>query len=160
MTSDQFKRQRFLVIGVLLFCLVAPYPILYYNSELAQSQSICPVKLMTGMPCPGCGMLKSWAHLTHGDLNTSLDYHLFGPGAYLATIMLVIWLVIELWQSRAFKLPELVKTWTVPPIAVGLSVYHLIRLVDILMTPGKLGTLINEGLILKLAKATVAYFST
>lgn len=159
LTSDT-KRQRLIAIGVLLFCLSAPFAILYFNSELAQSQSLCPLKLTTGMPCPGCGMLKSWAYLTHGHLHESLDFHLFGPGAYLAALFLTGWLGYELWQNRSYQLPKLVKIWAVPPIAIGLFVYHAVRLVDILQTPSQLQTLLNQGMIVRLVKATMAYFGS
>ena len=29
---------------------------------------ICPFRLMTGLPCPGCGLARSWVHLLHGHL--------------------------------------------------------------------------------------------
>ena len=39
----------------------------------------CPFRLLTGLPCPGCGLARSWVALAHGDLATAFERHAFGP---------------------------------------------------------------------------------
>ena len=29
---------------------------------------MCPFKLLTGVPCPGCGMTRAYLHLFEGDI--------------------------------------------------------------------------------------------
>ncbi|NCO33000.1 MAG: DUF2752 domain-containing protein [Armatimonadetes bacterium] len=45
--------------------------------------SLCPFKMMTSLPCPGCGLTRSLIALSHGSLSLSLRYHPFGIIAYL-----------------------------------------------------------------------------
>jgi len=47
-------------------------------SVVANGPALCPFKLMTGLPCPGCGMTRSVVTLLHGDLGASLFYHPLG----------------------------------------------------------------------------------
>ncbi len=55
--------------------------IMYFTSldEIEQAQSFCPVKMLTGIPCPGCGMTKSILCLFHGEWQKSISFHAFGP---------------------------------------------------------------------------------
>ncbi|WGX96834.1 DUF2752 domain-containing protein [Nocardioides sp. L-11A] len=40
---------------------------------------ICPFRRLTGLPCPGCGLTRSWVYLTHGWWRDSFLAHPFGP---------------------------------------------------------------------------------
>lgn len=33
---------------------------------------ICPFRLLTGLPCPGCGMTRAWVFALHGNLGRAL----------------------------------------------------------------------------------------
>lgn len=35
----------------------------------------CPIKFMTGVSCPGCGMTRAWLELAQGHLAAALAYH-------------------------------------------------------------------------------------
>jgi Protein of unknown function (DUF2752) len=41
--------------------------------------TLCPVALLTGVACPGCGMTRALAWLVRGDLGTALTYHPLAP---------------------------------------------------------------------------------
>jgi len=47
---------------------------------------ICMFRSVTGIPCPGCGLLRSMVSAVHGDVAKSLEYHRLG----LVTIVYVI----------------------------------------------------------------------
>ena len=50
---------------------------------------LCGVKMFTGIDCPGCGLTRSIAYLTHGQIRRSIDYHPLG-------IVIALWLVYML----------------------------------------------------------------
>lgn len=56
----------------------------------------CIMRLLTGLPCPGCGMTRSWVHLAHGDVVTAFEYNFFGPLAMAAAAGLVVYTVVAL----------------------------------------------------------------
>lgn len=45
---------------------------------------LCPVRAATGLPCPACGLTRSWRAALHGDPRASLRFHPLGMVALLA----------------------------------------------------------------------------
>jgi hypothetical protein len=39
---------------------------------------LCAFYELTGIPCPGCGLTRSWVSALHGDLGASLTHHPLG----------------------------------------------------------------------------------
>ena len=39
---------------------------------------LCTLKATTGVPCPGCGLTRSWVSALHGDAAASLGHHPLG----------------------------------------------------------------------------------
>jgi hypothetical protein len=48
--------------------------------------TICPIALLTGVPCPGCGMTRAASALLRGDLTLALDYHPLIPLIAVLTV--------------------------------------------------------------------------
>lgn len=44
--------------------------------------TICLLDRYAGLPCPGCGLTRSFACISHGLLETAVGYHPFGPLLY------------------------------------------------------------------------------
>ncbi|GGU20495.1 DUF2752 domain-containing protein [Nocardioides albus] len=77
---------------------------------------ICPFRALTGLPCPGCGLTRSWVYLMHGDVGSALASNWFGPVLILAVIVLAVVSVrARLTRSRPADLDKLVKS----PIVLG-----------------------------------------
>lgn len=51
-----------------------------------QLPGLCTFRSMTGIPCPGCGLLRSMVAAVHGDFAKSWEYHRMG----LLTILYVL----------------------------------------------------------------------
>lgn len=41
--------------------------------------TLCPIALVTGTACPGCGMTRAFAFLLRGDLDVSTTFHPLAP---------------------------------------------------------------------------------
>lgn len=68
---------------------------------LAAGPTLCPFRLLTGLPCPLCGLTRSWVATMHGDLPTALTLNPFGPPAMaLAVVTVLIGLRALLEQGR------------------------------------------------------------
>jgi hypothetical protein len=63
--------------------------------------STCAFRRLTGLPCPGCGLTRSWALTAHGRLRGAVDRHPFGPPTYAAALLVV------LHGPRAIPMPQL-----------------------------------------------------
>src|SRR5690606_26423686 len=51
---------------------------------------ICPFRRLTGLPCPGCGLTRSWVYAAHGWWRESFLAHPFGLVLLLGVIALVV----------------------------------------------------------------------
>jgi hypothetical protein len=47
----------------------------------------CAVKQFIRVDCPGCGLLRSWAHLVHFDWRVSFDLYPLGPLIFLGLLL-------------------------------------------------------------------------
>ncbi len=58
---------------------------------------VCPLKLLTGLDCPGCGMLRATHDLTHGNIVGALDHNVLM--VLLVPLVAVLWVR---WVRRAW----------------------------------------------------------
>jgi hypothetical protein len=48
----------------------------------------CPIRTVTGIPCPGCGLTRAVMQFLHGDITSSLQTHAFAPIFILALMIM------------------------------------------------------------------------
>jgi len=114
---------------------MVPYFImLFTNGSLESEQSLCPFKMLTGFPCPGCGITKSLVALYEGDLFKSLYYHIFGLPAFLFCIVAIVILSVELINGKEYFNHILYSQKLAYVLAIMLGTYHFIRLIVFVMT--------------------------
>jgi hypothetical protein len=51
--------------------------------------TLCPIALLTGVACPGCGMTRAASALLRGDVDLALDYHPLIP--LIAVLLVAGW---------------------------------------------------------------------
>lgn len=69
----------------------------------------CPAVLITGLPCPGCGMTRAFVHLLHLDFAGAWRMH---PFVYFFVIF-VIWFVF---RRYILGIPDTEKAWKVAAV--------------------------------------------
>ena len=50
----------------------------------------CAFRRVTGLPCPGCGLTRSWVLTAHGRVRGAAARHPFGPPTFLVSLLLVL----------------------------------------------------------------------
>lgn len=55
----------------------------------------CPLRTVTGIPCPFCGMTRGVTALVHGQVTDAFTHN---PGAFLIVAMAVVLLIAWRWQ--------------------------------------------------------------
>ena len=98
------------------------------NNHLETDQSLCPFKMLTGFPCPGCGITKSIVYFYEGDVLKSVSFHILGPFVVLFCMALIIILTAELYTSKNYFNSVFYNRKLAGYLAVFLVVYHCIKL--------------------------------
>ena len=67
----------------------------FANPDRPLPFDVCALKVLTGIPCPTCGLTRSLCHALHGDWAASLGYHPAGIALAAALIGWAIWAAAE-----------------------------------------------------------------
>jgi hypothetical protein len=91
---------------------------------------ICPLRALTGFPCPGCGLTRAFLALGHGDIGAAVAFHAFSLP--LAALMLIAAMsaAAELVAGRQLVPARwLYSRRLAVLVACALVTYHVIRCV-------------------------------
>lgn len=85
------------------------------------SWGFCPFRLLTGLPCPGCGSLRAVNDLTHGDVAAAL-------GSNAVTVLLlggavVLWLT---WVAKSARSERLMSPAAMARLAAVVGIAYLV----------------------------------
>lgn len=102
----------------------------------------CPIKFLTGISCPGCGMTRAWLALLRLDLHAALAYH---PLFWLPPVALALYLLCRRRFPRAIR----------PGLMVMCGLFCIVYLIRLLggYAPGVVVWAPREGLLFRLAAA-------
>lgn len=125
--DGQVRRAR-LIACIGLATLLAS---VLYAPWVTSGPVVCPLRFLVGLPCPGCGLTRSFCALTQGDVYSALHYHLLGPGLFLAVAVGSPLLLYQAWKRRRMRWLErlLYSRSAGYAIAGTLGLYHAVRLV-------------------------------
>ena len=123
------KRKIYGIIGAFI-TLMTPFFLLFFNqsNHLEADQSLCPLKMLSGFPCPGCGITKSMVYFYEGDLQKSLYYHILGPFVIAFCVVTIVVLSTELVTQKEYFTKLLFNRKLAYGLAIFLASYHFIRI--------------------------------
>lgn len=90
---------------------------------------LCLFRRLTGLPCPGCGLTRSWVYLMHGDLTHAFLSNPFGPLLVLAVLALAVAVVRA--RIRHERPPSLESIARARPVQVVFGAWLLFGIVRI-----------------------------
>lgn len=67
----------------------------------------CPLLTLTGIPCPGCGLTRSFVAIAQGDWSEAVAYHGLGPILFAGC---VVWSALLIWEI-ATQRPVKIRGW-------------------------------------------------
>jgi hypothetical protein len=110
---------------------------------------LCPFRFVTGLPCPGCGLTRSFCAMSSGQFLAAFGDHLFGPVVYLGIVVSLPLMIYQIitnrrieWFHRLVYSRQLAKV-----MAVSLISYHFIRIVSLIYTGQVLVSVVHSPLI-------------
>lgn len=66
---------------------------------------LCPMALVLGLPCPGCGLTRAFCLMTHGQFAEALRYHALAPAMLGYLAFLWVYKIIESVRGAPPRLP-------------------------------------------------------
>ena len=133
--KEQIKKYLYLIISAGLLCLFL------YLTNIG-----CPIKFITGISCPGCGMTRALFSLLRLDVKSAVYYH---PLVIVMPVIVIIILLRNKLGRRLFKI------FTVFFIVLFIAVY-ICRMADagnsivqINVRNGLIGRILGHFIVLK-----------
>jgi hypothetical protein len=124
------KRKIYGIIGATI-TLMVPFFLMFFNgnNHLETDQSLCPFKMITGFPCPGCGITKSLVYFYEGDFYKSISYHILGPFVIVFSLIAIVVLTTELITKKEYFNAVMYNKKLAYGLGFFLVGYHIIRLI-------------------------------
>ncbi len=116
-TIQTVDATRLRAMGAAMLGIAAVRPMLPVEPGLP-----CPLRTLTGVPCPLCGMTRSVTAAVHGHLAHSL---VLNPGGIVAVMLAVALLAGWLLGWRVRRLTY--ATWLVPVVLGAMWAYQLFK---------------------------------
>jgi hypothetical protein len=79
---------------------------------------ICPFRALTGLPCPGCGLTRSWVYAAHGWWRESFASHPFGLLVVAVVLALAVAVVVRRLRREP---PPSLDRWLKHPVALTVA---------------------------------------
>src|SRR5258706_6025184 len=99
------KSWRVILWGSSLPALLAASFLYFPYAISGRGRVLCPLALVTGMPCPGCGLTRACGQVTHGRLREAFEYHAIWPLVLAYLAFLWIYKIVEAVRGEPPKLP-------------------------------------------------------
>jgi hypothetical protein len=119
---------RYYGLGIWMTPLVSSF---FYAAGYRISWIFCPLRYLTGVICPSCGMTRSFVSLVRGELRGAIEYHLFGPILFIYLSLISVHWIWELRSGdrhQSFYLNWLVNPSIQLGIGIVFIIYYLLRL--------------------------------
>jgi hypothetical protein len=99
-SRNSFYLPRLLALALLAGSLLLPFLAFDWVTS-PNSPVLCPLRAVTGIPCPSCGLTRALAHLERGHLAEALKFHPFSPLLFVLALGLLILLLLEMATAKA-----------------------------------------------------------
>jgi hypothetical protein len=147
-SRDSFYWPRLLALALLAGTLLLP--LLAFDWVTAPgSLVLCPLRAVTGIPCPSCGLTRALAHLWRGHWADAIHFHPFVPLVFLLILALAFMLAFELVTHKSIIGNPLKNRRDVWLVFAGLVVFQVVRTV-IFFLDGGWSVFWHENLIARL----------
>ena len=125
------SRNSFYWPRLLAFCLIAGtllLPLAAFDWVTAPGALVlCPLRAVTGVPCPSCGLTRALAHLERGHWAEAVRFHPFAPLVFLLLLALSVMLLFELVTGKTIIGNPLKNRRDVWLVFGGLAVFQAAR---------------------------------
>lgn len=110
-----------LVAGVgASLCAAVALPV----AAVSSGPTLCPFRLLTGWPCPTCGMTRAWVLLGHGRWSEAMALN---PMTAPVLAVTALWFVLLVWHLAGRAHPAWFGKLVVPLLVAAVGIYGFTR---------------------------------
>jgi Protein of unknown function (DUF2752) len=118
------KRQRLKRWTILGLCSAPLLGSFFYRYGHRLPFLGCPLRSLTGIPCPTCGMTRSFVAIAQGNFDAAIKYHLFGPAIFLLFLAMALSLLWEL-KTNKNNIPFYQRYFVKPSVYYSIGIFYL-----------------------------------
>ncbi len=134
-SRNSFYWPRLLALGLLAGTLLLPALAFDWVTRPG-SLVLCPLRAVTAIPCPSCGLTRALAHLERGHWAEAVRFHPFVPLVFLLAAALAGMLAFELATGKTVIGNPLRNRRDVWLLFSGLVVFQVVRTVIFFLNGG------------------------
>lgn len=128
--SPSRRRFRYYILAVSVSTLAASF---VYAPWVIEGPVLCPFRMALGLPCPSCGLTRSFCSISQGRIADAFAFHPLGPVLFAGMVIALLIAAWELLRNQATRcgLGLLMNTkmaWTIAYFLIGLQIYRLASL--------------------------------
>jgi hypothetical protein len=103
---------------------------IFVPASLLPAATFCPFRILTGLPCPGCGLTHAFCSISHGQFKMAWQANPFGFLFYALALVCLAWP----WLRTRFPAIELAVSrtravvWAPALLMAGMWVYDVARI--------------------------------
>lgn len=102
--SAPARRIRFIKLFLVSSPLLGAF---FFSHTEYSSPLVCPLRTLTGIPCPGCGLTRSFLAIAQGNFGEAVSYNILGPILFASCGAIALHLTVELYTQHRLRLPPL-----------------------------------------------------
>jgi hypothetical protein len=93
------KNRIYRIIAIACFAGYGWLGFQIFNSRTQSSIISCPIKRITGIPCPSCGSTRSVVSLLQGNLSDAIQLNPLGLVVFILMLILPLWMLFD-WFTK------------------------------------------------------------
>ncbi len=109
---------------------------------------LCPMALVLGLPCPGCGLTRAFGLMTHGHFAEAAAFHELAPA--MLGYLVFLW-VYKIWESARGTPPRLPTARIGAVAALVVAGFWIVRL-GFFFAQGGLDVMARDNLVSRVAR--------
>lgn len=109
---------------------------------------ICPMPLVLGIPCPGCGFTRATALVTHGHFVEAIAFHPLIPFLLLYLAFLWVYKIVECVRGEPPRLP----TSKIGGVALGIMLGFWVLRLGFFFAQGGLAVMARDNLVARVMR--------
>jgi hypothetical protein len=126
--TRQEARRDLLMAGIGIATIAASF---VYAPWVHNGPVLCPFRYFTGLPCPGCGLTRSFCAMSQGHFCDAMAFHILGPVLFAGLLVgIPLVLVQGLTRRRIRAVNSVLFSARLGYLAAAtLAGFHLVRLI-------------------------------